>query len=385
MFGNQQEIIEEFDEETEEEWRIQHRIRVREHKAAEADERKKLLTEKDIDMDAIFEQAELMEELEKELEQLNVNDDNDLLAHLQQNNRLPDGSRMFEAEVAAPKMQKEMSVDAENTDSKDDSEQMSDEGGSSDFLALSAVAATMSIEDKIKFFEYHLKKARDYFNANPKVTNDNMAGFTDMRVTEECLVNAIEELYETVYGEVTNNESDSEPDNMVVDQKNGTKVEKRKFHSRDEFDRIEQEYAAQHKSKSELLIYYKCQLRNVMKSIASTTIDMHSSEEKRDLYEFISDRINGLRIEIQRERQIKYEEDFVDDDDIELGSKKGRQFEMNSTFDFEDFKEEEYSGGKRRISFASQPHTVTFFEDDEPCVVSLFNIFAGITDLVWLL
>lgn len=384
VFGDSdmaQEIIEEYNEEEEMKWREQHRIRMREYKQAEAEERRRQQqTDDDIDINAILEQAELMEELENDLEQLNINDDEHLKKHLQTTSENMKQSQP----VGNERDINDLPPPVEDMESND-----VDEMGSNEFLLLSKQAAGLSTEDKIKFFEIHLLKIRDYF-LKTNCTIHNFDEFADKRVTEENLENAIEELQETLNNnttETTENQSENieqstvQPNNrdptivQWMDKCNAVNsIETRKFHTPSDFDEVERDYSAQNKSKSELLIFYKSQLRNVMKSIAGCTLDIHSRDEKRDLYEFLSDRISSLREEIQKEKQTKLEEDFVDDDDVIDKSVKnlGRTFDPNnSAFDLDDFKEDEVTTGKRKISFASQPVTVTFYEDDEPCVVSI--------------
>lgn len=383
VFGDSemaQEIIEEYNEEEEAKWREQHRIKMRKYKQEEAEERRRQqeTNDDDIDINAILEQAELMEELENELEQLDVNDDEQLKEHLQNENTQQSQSDENEQES------NDLRPPIEDTKNND-----GDDMGSKEFLLLNKQATGLSNEDKIKFFEIHLLKIRDYFSKT-NCTIHNFDEFADKRVTEENLENAIEELQETLNNNTT--ETNGEHNTVTATAAGATAqterttcmdkcnaivnsmVELRKFHTPSDFDEVEREYSAQNKSKSELLIFYKSQLRNVMKSIAGCTLDMHSRNEKRDLYEFLSDRISSLREEIQKEKQIKLEEDFVDDDDVIDKSVKnlGRPFDPNSSgFDMDEYKEDEPATGKRKISFASQPVTVTFYEDDEPCVVCI--------------
>lgn len=391
VFGGEshqtQEIIEEYNEEEEIKWREQHRIRMREYKQAEAEERKRQQSANDIDIDAIFEQAGLMEELENELEQLNMSDDEQLEKHLNAANQVQAEQSMDcerDSNIGSSKV-----IDDSNGRGDGDGGSGSggaDEMGSTEFLSLNKQAAGLNTADKIKFFEIHLLKCRDYFSKT-LCTIHNFDEFADKRVTEENLINAIEELQETLNNNTTETAEHRQQAAAIVEPTpqpiNSTGVckstvqsactEPRKFHTPSDFDEVEREYSAQNKSKSELLIFYKSQLRNVMKSIAGCSLDMHSRDEKRDLYEFLSDRISSLREEIQKEKQIKLEEDFVDDDDVIEKSVKnlGRTFDPNgSGFDLDDYKEDESTTGKRKISFAPQPVTVTFYEDDEPCVVS---------------
>ncbi|XP_031625812.1 unconventional prefoldin RPB5 interactor-like protein [Contarinia nasturtii] len=346
------EIIEEYNEEEEMKWREQHRIRVREHKKVEAEERRRQHMESDIDIDAIFEQAELMEELERELAQLNVSDDEQLQRHL-------DNTNDEQAENV------DLARDGENEDNANDGDDH-DGDESKEFLTIKKQAIGLDVKDKIKFYEIHLQKLQVYFKTT-QCTLHNFDEFADKRVTEENLQNAIDELQETLDENVIETESKTSKDNQMEEQTN----EPRKYLSRTDYDRIEQEYIDQNRSRSELLVFYKSQLRNMMKLIGAATLDDHSKNEKRILYEFVSDRISSLRIEIQQEKQIKFEEDFVDDEDIDQNAQQ-RTFDPNdSGFDIDDNKDDDPTG-KRKISFASEPLTVTFCEDEEPFQLSKY-------------
>lgn len=380
-----QEIIEEYNEEDEKKWREQHKIRMRAYKQAEAEERKRDFTDGDIDIDAIFERAELLEELETELELLNVESDEHLKQHLRVAN---DGNVIGSVDESNDQLQR--TNDENETDANDAMD-------SEEFRALSAAAVSFNTDDKIKFFEIHLQKIREYFAKNIR-SIQNINEFTEKRVTQECLENAIEELQETLYD--SGNASETEQCNAITKDEEKEKAvfvahqdstrntpecskntldanEARKFHKRSDYEDLENEYAAQNRSKSELLVFYKGQLSHVLKLIAGcTATNVHIREQKRDLYEFLSDRITSLRDEIQKENQIKLEEDFVDDDDIDINPMKQscRNFDVNSVpFEADDFRNDENGNsndGKRRINFAAQPSVVTFFEDDEPCIVS---------------
>lgn len=387
-----QDIIEEYNEEDEKKWREEHKIRMRKYKQAEAEERKQQVTDSDIDIDAIFEQAELMEELESELEQLNVCTDEQLQQHLQGNgeNLVKD---MIETGEKSPQFDL---FDAQIQHENNEDDDVNDGIGTQEFQSLNSAAAGLSTGDKIKFFEIHLQKVREYFAKNTK-TIQNINEFTEKRVTEENLRNAIEELHEEETLNDDTIEHTSEPPekcktkNPMNESREGqqqefmqsipnspTSNESRKFHTQNDFYEIERQYAAQNKSKSELLVFYKSQLSHVMKLIAGCTAsNVHTQEQKRDLYEFLSDRISSLREEIQREKQIKLEENFVDDDDIDINPKQSsRIFDVNSvTFELDDFRDDANGNcdRRRRINFAPQPSVCTFFEDDEPCIVRAMN------------
>lgn len=374
------EIIEEYNEENEKKWREQHKIRMREYKQAEAEERKRqhtdIDTDIDIDIDVILEQAELMEELENELELLNVSSDE----HLQQHLRAMNGE--FVAKNVIDTSEKSQHQH-QHTDNREND--ANDEIDSDEFRSLSASAVGLNTDDKIKFYEIHLQKIREYFAKNTR-TIENTNEFTEKRVTQECLENVVEELRETQNDTEQCKANKSINEDAVGEQQECMQSiqnsnEPRKFHTRSDFDEIEREYIAQNKSKSELLVFYKGQLSHIVKLIASCTAsNLHTHEQKRDLYEFLSDRISSLRDDIQKEKQIKLEEDFVDDDDIDINMKQScRNFDVNSIpFELDDLRDDENGNndGKRKIIFAPQPSVVTFFEDDEPCIVSIKWIFS---------
>lgn len=377
-----QEIIEEYNEENEAKWREQHKIRMRAYKQAEAVERRREQADNDIDIDAIFERAELMEELENELEQLNVSSDE----HLQQHLRTTNGESMLNNTIDIREEALHPTQQQINNAAEDDA---NDDIGSEEFRALTTAAAGLSIDDKIKFYEIHLQNIGEYFaKTTPTIRNTNE--FTEKQITRECIENAIEELREAESDSSSTHSTDQcDPSNKNDEETNATRNdymermqhlnEPRKFHTRSDYEEVEREYAARNKSKSELLVFYKGQLSHVVKLIAScTTGNVHTGEQKRDLYEFLSDRISSLREEIQKEKQIKLEDDFVDDDDIDVTAKPScRIFDVNSApFELDEFRDDVNgnSDGKRKINFAPQPSVVTFFEDDEPCIVSLQNL-----------
>lgn len=370
------EIIEEYNEENEQKWREQHKISMRAHKQAEAEERKRQPTDDDIDINAILEQAELMEELENDLEELNVSSDEHLQQHLRTMNGESVANKMIDIGAGA-QHRPQHTNNVEND--------VNDELGSEEFQSITSAAVGLSTDDKIKFYEIHLQKIGEYFATNTR-TIQNTNEYTEKIVTRENIENAIEELRELESdtsstfsteqceaNKTNNQEMNARPVDYTESIQNPN--EPRKFHTRSDYQEIEREYAVQNKSKSELLVFYKGQLSHIVKLIASCTAsNVHTGEQKRDLYEFLSDRISSLREEIQKEKQIKLEDDFVDDDDIEINTKPScRNFDVHSTpFELDDFRDDENgnSDGKRKINFAPQPSVITFFEDDEPCIVS---------------
>lgn len=379
VFGDfAQEIVEEYNEENEMEWREQHKIKIRENKKREAEERKQLISiDGDKNIWDILEEAEMMEELENELEELNVDDDQQLFEHLQ-----PSG-------ISIEKKHQDIKPLADESKTiENDSE--SDESGTKEFLRLSNEAANLSTTEKIAFYEEHLKKLDKYFVVNPE-NIENIAGWSDKRETEECIKNAIEEIREDINGPMaSDDESKAEApttNEMLQTELNNSREEynqcneRRKFMSRSDFDQIERDYEKQRKGKSELLIFYKSQLRCVMKSIAGSTFDAHARDEKRNLYDFLTDRIDQLRNDIHEEKQIQLEEDFVDDEDVEQHGEHAQESDSNAIFDVDDGKDDTVNG-KRKISFASEPIVTTFHEDDEPWRVQIDNNADNINNLM---
>lgn len=341
-----QEIIEEYNEEREKEWRERHRIRMREQKKREAYERQHLLNEEgDKDYMAILEEAELMEELETELEEMNVDSDETLRAHLQTG----------------------QSNNSDNlTEEHDDS---GDELASAEFIALSKQVANRSDSEKMKVYEERLSQITDYLNQNKESNSKSFNEFVEKQMEKGNLEDAIEELREGM-NELSTQSSIEKPMENQPRAKQSTvpSAEKRKFNTAEDYRIYEKECRDQNKTTSQILIFYKCQLRSLMKTLASCTIDLSQNDDKTDLYEFICDRIDDLRFTIHTEKQIKAEEDFVDDEDIGRDQNHG-EYEPDNGMEEDD----DAASGGRKISFASEPIVTTFDENDEPWRVQMEN------------
>lgn len=363
VFGlpeKQQDIIEEYDEEKEKVWRERHRIRMREQKKREADERESLLKEDgDKDYMAILEEAELMEELENDLEQLNVDSDETLRTHLQ---------------TDQPKNSEHLTF-AGSFNEQDDS---SDEIASKEFMALSKQVANRSDAEKIKVYEERLSKITDYLDENKKSNMNTFNELIEKQMEKGNLEEAIEELREGMID--MSIESSIEKSKQVQPRAKQSPVpiiEKRTYNKREDYEKYEKECRDQNKSTSEILIFYKSQLRNLMKTLTKCTIDLTNNDDKTDLYEYICDRIDELRFEIHKEKQTKAEEDFVDDEDIER-EKKQSESEPDFGMDSND----DSTSGRRKISFASEPIVTTFHEDDEPWRVQMENNVEHLNNLM---
>lgn len=394
-----QEIIEEYDEQKELEWREQHRVRLRENKTKEAVERQQIQNNNsDKDIWALLDQAEMMEELENELQQLEVNDDSELMKHLYEMNMNPGNGDGDSGESGNVRNVPTNEVDA-------------DEIGTKQFNMLRMEAEKLSDADKIQFYEKHLEELSEQL---AKKNGNDMNELAEMRITGGCLQEAIAEIREEM------DDSDDESDHMDTQSSNDSlnvatetsnkptntdapkaqivkkSPECRKYASCADYEQVEREYERMEKSKSELLIFYKSQLRSVMKSIAGASSDLLARDRKRAMYEFITNRIDQLRIDIHIEKQKKAEEDFVDDDDDmdHHRPSNGRLFNLNLNRpncrfnDDEDNDDDENNDddceedSKRRIKFAIEPVITTFHEDDEPWRVQIESNRESFSDFI---
>lgn len=374
------EIIEEYNEDEEQKWREQHKIRVREQKQREAIERREREqsnAKDDIDVMEILERAELMEELENELEQLNVMNDEQMEQHLQ-----------------SGRINGEDSVDGSQShhDASDDYEDFGDDDDDiipDEFKQLSATAASMSTEEKLSLYKDHLHKVNDYLATRKFSKFEELKELADKRGVQECLRNAIDEIAE----ECAKQDRSATPNSdLEMDEAPSESVgtlsppDGRKCLTVAEFKQLEQSYV--NRSKSVALVFYKSQLRSVMKSIASCSkgAQIDHMTEKRKLYEYINDAIDRLRAEILLEKQAKLEEKFVDDDtDNEAPADDDDGLIEEDT---DDIVPDPSAGGdglfvnitngtlsadsaivsptKRKICFASKPSVTTYHLDDEP-------------------
>lgn len=313
-FGNQseaREIIEEYNEDEEEKWREQHKIRVREQKQREAAERREQAQSDatdDINIMEILERAELMEELESELEQLNVVNDEQMEQHLQSNRT----NGVNNGDGSQSHSDHDESEDYENFDDDDIVPE--------EFQQISRAAANMSNEAKLKFYKNHLREISDYLATRKFNKFEELKELADKRGVQENLRNAIDEMAEEM-AKANREETKSKLNgNLEMDGTSSESVctlsppDGRKCLTVAEFKQLEQSYV--NRSRGVALVFYKSQLRSVMKSIASCSKDAHADHmnEKRKLYEYINDSIDRLRAEIVLEKQAKLEEKFVDDD-----------------------------------------------------------------------
>lgn len=375
------EIIEQYNEDDELKWREQHKIRVREQKqreAVERREREQLEVKDDTNIMDILERAELMEELENELEELDVVDDEHLRQHLQSNNTngLANGD-----DNASHSDQGE----------SDDDGNFNDEIIPDEFQQISRAAANMCDEAKLKFYENQLCEIGDYLSTRKFNRFEDLKELADKRGVQECLRNAIDEINEEKIKGDREEKASKSNGNLELDETDSvcplSPPDGRKCITVAEFKELEKLYL--NRSNGVALVFYKSQLRSVMKSIASCSKDAHVDHmnDKRELYEYINDSIDCLRAEILREKQAKLEEKFVDDDtDNEAPANNEDGLEEDIGDDMEDnvpdsinvnASNDDIAHGvmsayspisptKRKICFAAKPSVTTYHLDDEP-------------------
>lgn len=394
------EIIEVYNEDEEKKWREEHRIRVREQKQREAVERREQMqaaTNDSEDVMEILERAELMEELENELEELNVMNDEQLHQHLHSNG------------------ENGLSIEDDNRATVDDGNDNDDyffeeDVAPEEFQCMSREAAALSTDAKLKFYQNHLDEIGNYLATRKFTALGDLAELADKRAVQECLRNAIEEI-----GEEDRNEKSAATahNDLEMDERSSNATQRpsdgRKCLTIGEFKQLEQPYL--NRSKGVALVFYKGQLRSVMKSIASCSRNAHHehADEKRELYEYINDAIDRLRAEILREKQAKFEEKFVDDDtDNEATGDCDIDMIIEDNDDDDDVANETdapnadsiciechndtassdptpmVSPTKRKICFAAQPSVTTYHLDDEPWRVqsALGNVDETINSLM---
>lgn len=379
------EIIEEYNEDEELKWREKHKVRVREQKqreAAERHEREQLEAKDDTNIMDILERAELMEELENELEELNVMDDEQLQYHLQSNttNGVNNGDGI---------------ESHSDQDESDNNEDFDDDIIPDEFQQINGAAANMSNEAKLKFYENHLREIGDYLSTRKFTKFEDLKELAEKRAVQECLRNAIDEIAEEKGSENCEETTSKSNGNVEMDETPSGSVctlsppnDTRKCLTVAEFKQLENSYIQ--RGKSVALVIYKSQLRSVMKSMASCSKDAHADHmnEKRELYEYLNDSIDRLRAEIVLEKQANLEEKFVDDDtdnEAPADDEDGLDIDIDDEMDYNgpdivdtnDNKDDATFGvssadstlispTKRKICFAPKPSVTTYHLDDEP-------------------
>lgn len=325
-----------------------------------------------------------MEEFENELDELNVENDEQLEDYLLLNS---DRNALQSNESNAQKVTNGINgfdnhANEHQNGKKNDSNEsttsdLSDDIVPAEFLKFSKFVHNLSNTEKLYFYEQKLADIDKYLSKTNLTKIEDLKEFTDKRVVQECLLNAIEELLDENSLNSHGSPSNGDRSNVNILKSPLSPSDGRKRHTRAEFNELEMRYIE--RSKSELLVFYKSQLRSAMKSIASCSKDAHVTEldEKRELYEYISDRITQLRGEIFKEKQAKLEEKFVDDDtdNDDLAADDGDIAEFDddecNLITHNDCDEKidhtiEMVSPSRRISFAIEPCVTTYHLDDEP-------------------
>ncbi|XP_053689452.1 unconventional prefoldin RPB5 interactor-like protein [Sabethes cyaneus] len=193
-----QEIIEEYDEEREKEWREQHRKRVRENKLQEAKSLVAFQPESESD-ESVFsrlEELELMEELEQEMDNLDVSVENDeqlrqlMSGELKVNEKKRLAHSLEPSSMPMDEIRKVTeSLEIETTDddgSSVDSEESCDVV-SPEFAKLLQHTKSMDIKEKVEVFKEKLNDISTKLSQNT-VTVDEKVDLCDLRYElEEAL------------------------------------------------------------------------------------------------------------------------------------------------------------------------------------------------------
>ncbi|XP_053674207.1 unconventional prefoldin RPB5 interactor-like protein [Anopheles nili] len=210
------EIIEPYDEAAENRWRVEHRQRVRESKQREAKERAAGDCSADKGSDgelfAKLEEAELLEELEQEMEQLELDageqvDDQTLGRLMRGELRLNGRPRVAHnveksavvekvpiignptgAETKPPKPPVTVEEEEiETTDEDEDSEEDGDDDVSAAFTEILSETKDYSVEDTIKTFQAKLKGVRQRLYQNSLTLNEKLDLYQLYGELEEAL------------------------------------------------------------------------------------------------------------------------------------------------------------------------------------------------------
>ena len=117
-FGQGREIIEEYDETTETEWRRKHTESLRKHKEKERHERLEHATHKKEDINTFFDELEMMEELAEELETMEIQDDDTLKRILSGELKVPENKKRVALVQSSKKIAEEeyLPIEINNND-----------------------------------------------------------------------------------------------------------------------------------------------------------------------------------------------------------------------------------------------------------------------------
>lgn len=370
----QREIIEVATEEEEQQWREKHKKRMAEHKEREAAERA-ANANNDTDYLSLLDRAMLEEELANELENMNVENDADLHAHLAQMMADQEKHSLNGNGINLVEPTSDLDTNSEASDSE-----------SNEFDELNEAIKDLSPADKHHFYKQKLRQVNEILAQKKVHTLDDLNEKLDKSALRECLQSAIHRL-DDIVSTVPTKQAPSTKSHHEQ-QVNGNEGEHDQNHNqqhtsgywdREKFSRLEQEYV--NRSKSEQLVFYKGHLRSALKLIASSApgVSHKESEERRLLYEYLSNRIDHLRSDVLKEKQAQIEERFVDDNsDNENGRKTDDDDASDADQTFNRFFDDDMGSDaqpneKRRISFANQPMVTTYNQDDEPWCIHTTN------------
>lgn len=206
-----QEIIEEYNEEDEAKWREQHRIKVKEQKLREKNQRLSGEETKTDDVLVMLEEMEIMEELNDELNALNIEDDETLEKIMNGEINLPQTEKNRIAHSAPTKSQtlannvppsfttnnnvlpNHQDIDQESIISDSDS-QMSDDDIPEEFRAAAKEASHMSNREKLRFYKKHLNTVQHYLETTTSKTYDEFVIKTDKMFLSDYLLNEIDKI-----------------------------------------------------------------------------------------------------------------------------------------------------------------------------------------------
>lgn len=434
VFGNDEnarEIIEDYDEDADKKWRKEHRQRVHDEKQREAAERRaKQSTEMadqktNEDILAMLEHAELLEELENEMEQLNIDDELEMQKYIMEMEKGIDECAPKESSSSANLVEmteliSDCDIVKDNDDEilsdieDDDDSDFSDEIAPEEFIEINKSIENLKIDEKLKVYQKRLNEVGEFLKTHTVTKYEELTELANKRALQECLRNAIDEIGEEQSASKRNSKENETKQKF---DKNSSAITSsittnpttaspasnenhKKCMTLNDFKELEKEYSK--RSKTVAIVFYKSQLRSVMKSIASCSKggNIEHIEEKRKLYEYISDAIDQLRAVILMENHAKLEERFVDDetdnemcekydfvdsiaDEDECSDKNlsenenSIELEISSTVSGTELNESTASSTtsstKRRICFATKPTITTYHSDDEPWRVQSFG------------
>lgn len=320
--GDQQEIIEEFDEAKEMVWREEHRRKVRAQKELERNERQQPVEKSDKDVFKMLDELELMEELDTELEAMNI-DSNEMLQELMSGARkLPETKERISSVttekacvVAPPLLPVESGkfwatspiTDRTNNNSVQNTIDFSGDGGiasdtddsvaSEDDLPAECrfyyqQAESLPNVEKLQFYKHHLAQVQSYLETTTVRTYDEFVSKTDKMFVADYLLNEIDRVRDLISGNEAVVKIDEKvpativvPDGTVTKQTTASHRRSVKFSNEDDiksFSKCEEPRMVGHSSSSEKTINEPS-----TDGAAAATSEVVSNEEKERLKEYI--------------------------------------------------------------------------------------------------